>query len=418
MPPSSSSSSAPPPGWCFLAKFLVSTLCLIAATLHFGQNVTEWVKSTTGIHAVDATHTLTHSHNRTDSQSVYVDIVNATIYDVWNISEHNSESTSVDVSERVSERVSKDASKDVSDRAPVDVTDATTLPYSLPHSLPHSPSPSRQSMLLAAIDVNTARWRHVRTQLEYAIHSCNNSDVHLTCSVYTSDRVLYTQQISRQNITTVTITSQCMFTFVPEKSLIYQMLSVTVGLTSNEFDYIAVMMSDTILTPHKSSRVKQHQQVYNNVHIPSFLDTMKGMTLDQASASVLNHKLYSYLRPQSECITRSTAFAELQFTVFTRSSFLCLQRHIGKHIAEYSGITAYAMVFYIVCNASVGILDRQHVGEYCLHVYWVGCVCLVKLKTNVLNVCVRAINRVFGEQAPSIYSTLPTRATVHISLVH
>jgi hypothetical protein len=211
------------------------------------------------------------------------------------------------------------------------------------------------TLLLSVLDVNTARWKFVSSQLEHVYRSCQDSNVHLECLVVTNDRVLANSTSAAKR----GILHTCSFQYVAGK-ISRQILQIPL-VEFTAFDFVGVMIADTSTRPHRGNK---QRAAYNNLHIPSFLATMHGMGYDQTSASILNHQLFPFMRPKQECISRSALFADIQFSIYTYRAFQCFQRHVSAHVGENQGdLMAFAIVFHVVCNATVGIMDHQHIGK-------------------------------------------------------
>lgn len=350
--------SNPRMGWRYLVKFLVAIVCVFSIILTFGEVFTSWVKHSVGV-----------------ASPIDVDSVNVSSIRGGNLSKQISSSTDVST-------IMKNESYLLSD------TPSEQIPLVSPSLL------RNVTLLLSVLDVNSAKWKFTSSQLDYAHTSClQYPNIRLECIIFTNDKGLYRRETNTsmrlQQTTQNTRPVQCKFMYVSGKPS-HQLLKIPI-FSIGRTDYVAVMLADTSLYPHKGSKQSPKAAPniygYNNLHIPSFLSDMQESSFALTSATIVNHQLFPFLRPQpqsqsqsplsSRCLPRPTLFAEIQFSVFTFQAFWCLQRHISKHLIYHSDLLVYAMAFHVACNASVGLLDRQHIGEELL-LYCV-CVCVVSL---------------------------------------
>ena len=329
-------SAAPVMGWRYLGQFFLTVICTLSTIMIFGDAFTHWLKNSVGI--VDII------------QPPHLSVINNSLFSLTNNTfQTGNEVPSVPLNNPV---------------ATNEQSITTSSSFSTSASSNSFTSNYNYTLLLSVLDVNSARWRFTSSQLDYAYKSCEDTNIHMKCFVYTNDKTLF-QAETGSNITSKPMTvHQCSMIYVPGKTA-QQVMAIQ--LHNFQYDFVGIMLADTYLRPHL--RAKQ-RAAYNNIHLPSFLATMDKMQYDQCAASVLNHKLFPFLRPQPDCVARSSLFAEIQFSVYTPSSFQCFQRHMNKHIGYHSDLISFAMVFHIVCNASVGILDRHHIGWLCVCVYW------------------------------------------------
>ena len=214
------------------------------------------------------------------------------------------------------------------------------------------------TLLLAVLGVYKARWRYTLAQINILKKTCVDSNIELNCIAFTNDKEM--QSIIIENVLNNTVAlsaPNCTLQFV-EGNLPQQVTQIPVG--DRVFDFVAIMMSDTNLRPHKDSK---KGSAYNNVHIPSFISTMQSMKYDLCSASILNHKLFRFMRPRPDCIARTSYFVPIHLAIYTSKAIMCLQRHVKNHINYRGDMFPYAVSFRMVCNVSIGILDRQHIGK-------------------------------------------------------